>query len=152
MAKHKRRLKVNKLLMPTAVILVVLVFVIAAAMYGFNTPPARSKAPASEYFSVHAVVLPEYGVEEHNQTNGKYYIIYAMGFNITAVKGNANGVTIYWANAYSDEVNIRQGQSAWVQIISTYGTPVGPVTGSTFQTEIRVASEEAEGKVTITVS
>lgn len=152
MARHNRRLKVNKLLLPATVILVVLVFVIAAVWYGFNTPPAQSKAPAAEYFSIRGVVLPEYGVEEHNLTDGTYYIIKGMGFNITATKGDAHGVTVYWANAYSDEVNLKQGESTWVQVISQTGTYVGPLSGSTFQTVIRVASEEAEGKVTITVS
>lgn len=155
MARHKRKLKVNKLVLPATVILVIFVFVVAAALYGLNSPPAQSKDSAAEYFEVKGVVLPEYGVQEVNQTNGKYYIIKGMGFNITAVGGDAHGVVLYWASGVSDEVQLlRKGQWTWVQVVLTTnpGTYVGPVVGSTFTTEIRVASEEAEGKVTITVS
>jgi hypothetical protein len=155
MARHKKRLKVNKLLWPATVILVVLVFVIAAAWYGFNIPAVQSKEPAAEYFSVRGTVLAEYGVEEHNTTDGKYYIINGMGFNITAVEGDAHGVVVYWASGASDEVELlKKGESTWVQVLLTnkIGQYVGPVNGSTFQTKIRVASGEADGEINLTVS
>lgn len=153
MARHRRKLSVSKLVLPTAVILIVAVFVLAAALYAFNPPPAQSKDPAAEYFKIRGAVLSEYGYQEVNQTNGKFYIVKAMGFNITAVKGDAHGVVIYWGDAASDEVQVlKQGQSTWLQVLSNFGKPVGPVVGSTFTTDIRVASKEAEGEVTVTVS
>lgn len=153
MARHKGRFKVKQLVLPVAAVLIIVLFVVAADLYGFNNPPnGKTFAPASEYFRINAWVDSTYGFNESQQKDGTYYVIYAMGFNITAVEGNANGVVVYWANAASDEVNIRQGQSALVEVLSKYGLPVGPVNGSTFQTKIRVACDEAEGYVTLTVS
>jgi hypothetical protein len=154
MARHKgRRLKVNKLVLPAAVVSIIVVFVVAAAWYQFNIPSSKPPAPATQYFRIIGTVMPEYGVNESQQKDGTYYVIKAMGFNVTAVEGPAHGVSISWAGADSDEVDIKQGQWAWLEVISKYGLPVGPVVnGSTFQTQIQVASAEATGKVTLTVS
>ncbi len=154
MARHKGRFKVSKLVWPVAIVLIVVVFVVAAVWYGFNGSASKPPVPASGYFRISAWVDSTYGFNESQQKDGTYYVIYAMGFNITPVQGPAHGLTIAWAGAESDEVEyLKQGQSALLEVISKYGLPVGPiVNGSTFQTQIQVASGEAAGKVNLTVS
>ena len=154
MARHKRKLKVNKLLMPVALILVVAVFVLAAAMYGLSNapPPKKELEPASEYFEFIQPTVTDYEgpMGEHNET----YIIKGIGFQIKPVKGDAHGIAIgSWAAGEPVEVgDLKQGETKWVEVrSSSFGLPVQPVNGTQFQVTIQVNSAEAAGKVTLTI-
>jgi len=137
--KRKQSNMVRNILILALVI--VLVIVVAASYKSEQVPP---KDEASEYFAIS-------GADYFPSTE-----IQVLGFNITAVKGDAHNVHVQCINAEWELVNpskggtILQGESVAFEIQLTYAFPLSGIpTGETFPFEISISSDEAVGEITI---
>lgn len=138
---RRKRFKVTKLLWPALAIIIVIVFVAAAAQYGFNAP----KQPASVYFKI--LTSPPPGSSNYQEvSNGTAYILKDVYFTIEAVKGPARGIVIdSWAQGQVTEVgDLKQGESRFVQV---YAGTSGIYVRAPFKITIHVTSDEAAGEI-----
>lgn len=123
-------------------LIIVLVIVIAASYKSEQVPPQKDEA--SEYFAIS-------GADYFPSTE-----IQALGFNITAVRGDAHNVHVQCLNTQWELVNpskggtILQGESVAVELGLSPAFQVPAIsTGETFPFEISISSNEALGEITI---
>jgi len=141
MARKRKQSNTVRNILVLALVIVLLI-VIAASYKSEQVPPKKDEA--SDYFAISgAAYFPSTG-------NGSTIKLTTLGFDITAVKGDANNVYVQCGMMEYPELvgdgTILQGQSVHVETYPNLELPAVGV-GNEFYIEVALYSTEAEGEI-----